>query len=71
MFNTDISGVISFADHTRTRVKTTNTGSLFRRNCDLTLREGANEKERIDRLRCRNGNPEILLSIQENAPAEL
>lgn len=63
--------MISFTDFTRTRVKTTNRGSLFRLNCDLTLREGASEKELIDQLRCRNGNQEIMLSIQENAPAEL
>ena len=31
---------------------------------DLTLREGANEKELIDQLRCRNGNLEIMLSMQ-------
>ena len=58
-------------DCTLTRVKTTNMGSLFRLNYDLTLREGANEKELIDQLRCRNGNLEITLSIQESAPAEL
>ena len=58
-------------DYTLTRVKTTNMGSLFRLSYDLTLREGANEKELIDQLRCRNGNLEIMLSMQESAPAEL
>lgn len=58
-------------DYTLTRVKTTNMGSLFRLNYDLTLREGAKEKELIDQLRCRNGNLEIMLSMQESAPAEL
>lgn len=58
-------------DYTLTRVKTTNMGSLFRLSYDLTLREGASEKELIDQLRCRNGNLEIMLSIQESAPAEL
>lgn len=58
-------------DYTLTRVKTTNMGSMFRLSYDLTLREGANEKELIDHLRCRNGNLEIMLSMQESAPAEL
>ena len=30
-----------------------------------------NEKELIDQLRCRNGNLEIMLAMQESAPAEL
>lgn len=58
-------------DYTLTRVKTTNMGSLFRLSYDLTLREGASEKELIDHLRCRNGNLEIMLSMQESAPTEL
>lgn len=58
------------ADHTLTRVKTTNMGSLFRLTYDLTLREDVSEKELIDQLRCRNGNLEIMLSCQESAPAE-
>ena len=58
-------------DYTLTRVKTTNMGSMFRLNYDLTLREGISEKELIDQLRCRNGNLEIMLAMQENAPAEL
>ena len=58
-------------DYTLTRVKTTNMGSLFRLSYDLTLREGASEKELIDQLRCRNGNLEIMLSMQESAPTEL
>lgn len=58
-------------DYTLTRVKTTNMGSMFRLSYDLTLREGISEKELIDQLRCRNGNLEIMLSMQESAPAEL
>ena len=58
-------------DYTLTRVKTTNMGSMFRLSYDLTLREGASEKELIDQLRCRNGNLEIMLSMQESAPTEL
>ena len=73
----DYSGVFdeilnTFAsEYTLTRVKTTNMGSLFRLTYDLTLRENVSEKELIDQLRCRNGNLEIMLSCQENAPAEL
>lgn len=75
--NLDYSGVFdeilnTFAsEYTLTRVKTTNMGSLFRLTYDLTLRENVSEKELIDQLRCRNGNLEIMLSCQENAPAEL
>lgn len=58
-------------EYTLIRVKTTNMGSLFRLTYDLTLRSDASEKELIDQLRCRNGNLEIMLSIQESAPAEL
>lgn len=54
-----------------TRVKTTNMGSLFRLTYNLTLKPGANEKEMIDKLRCRNGNLEIMVSPQETAVAEL
>ncbi len=53
------------------RVKTTNMGSMFRLTYDITLTEGANEKELIDRIRCRNGNLEVSLSRQETAAAEL
>lgn len=75
--NLDYSGVFDeilgeFArEYTLTRVKTTNMGSLFRLTYDLTLRENVSEKELIDRLRCRNGNLEIMLSCQENPVAEL
>ena len=53
------------------RVKTTNMGSMFRLTYSIILKENTVEKEMIDALRCRNGNLEISLSIQENAPAEL
>lgn len=53
------------------RVKTTNMGSLFRLTYNMTLRNGANEKEMIDELRCRNGNLEITVSRQDTAAAEL
>lgn len=58
-------------DYELIRVKTTNMGSLFRLTYDLTMKKGANEKEMIDKLRCRNGNLEITVSKQETAVAEL
>lgn len=53
------------------RVKTTNMGSMFQLTYQLTLKAAANEKEMIDKLRCRNGNLEIAVSRQETAVAEL
>ena len=53
------------------QVKTTNMGSLFRLTYALTLRVPGCEKELIDKLRCRNGNLEIVLSAQENTASEL
>lgn len=53
------------------RVKTTNMGSMFRLTYNLTLKDGAKEKEMIDKLRCRNGNLEITVSKQETTVVEL
>lgn len=57
--------------HTLVSVKTTNMGSLFRLTYQITLRDPAREKEMIDKLRCRNGNLEIMVSAQETTVAEL
>ncbi len=54
-----------------TQVKTTNMGSLFRLTYNLTLRRADQEKELIDKLRCRNGNLEITVSKQETVIGEL
>lgn len=54
-----------------TMVKTTNMGSLFRLTYNLTLNDAAQEKEMIDKLRCRNGNLEISISNQESTFGEL
>lgn len=54
-----------------TQVKTTNMGSLFRLTYNLTLRSLEQEKELIDKLRCRNGNLEITISKQETVIGEL
>lgn len=58
-------------EHILTRVKTTNMGSMFRLTYDIALKDGAKEKEMIDKLRCRNGNLEITSSLQEASHAEL
>lgn len=54
-----------------TNVKTTNMGSLFKLTYQVVLKDVAQEKEFIDKLRCRNGNLEISMSIQETNPMEL
>ena len=53
------------------RVKTTNMGSMFRLTYNLVMKSAANEKEMIDKLRCRNGNLEITVSKQETTVMEL
>lgn len=57
--------------HELTMVKTTNMGSLFRLTYNLTLKTDSKEKELIDKLRCRNGNLEISISVQETMIGEL
>ncbi len=75
--NLDYSGVFDdlFAEYTSkhclTNVKTTNMGSLFKLTYNLTLKDSSAEKEFIDKLRCRNGNLEISLSLQETRDGEL
>lgn len=54
-----------------TNVKTTNMGSMFRLTYDVVLKDGAKEKEMIDKLRCRNGNLEINVSKQSTIKMEL
>ena len=73
----DYTGVFDdiFEKHTTScqlmRVKTTNMGSLFRLTYHLTLRTAAGEKAMIDALRCRNGNLEISVSMQDSTAMEL
>uniref|UniRef100_UPI003593DF5F DUF4956 domain-containing protein n=1 Tax=Herbivorax sp. ANBcel31 TaxID=3069754 RepID=UPI003593DF5F len=45
------------------RVKTTDLGTLFELAYVVTMKEDANEKEFLDELRCRNGNLNIVLSM--------
>ena len=42
------------------RVKTTNLGSLFQLHYDIILKDELKEKEFIDKIRCRNGNLDII-----------
>lgn len=53
------------------RVKTTNMGSMFRLSYNVILKDISKEKEMIDKIRCRNGNLEIVVSKQETIAAEL
>lgn len=53
------------------RVKTTNMGSLFRLTYHIRMKDAATEKEMIDAIRCRNGNLEVSLCVQETAAMEL
>lgn len=46
-------------------VKTTNMGSMFRIHYNIILKNSSEEKEFIDALRTRNGNLEIIISMQE------
>ncbi len=52
-------------------VKTSNMGSLFKLTYRVELQADASEKELIDKLRCRNGNLEIVLSKRETPAGEL
>ena len=73
----DYTGVFEevFEDYTSkcelTAVKTTNMGSMFRLTYDVTLCDPSEEKELIDKLRCRNGNLEITVSRQSTLNTEL
>lgn len=57
--------------HELMQVKTTNMGSLFKLTYRLVLKDAGEEKELIDKLRCRNGNLEISVSHQETGICEL
>ena len=52
-------------------VKTTNMGSLFKLTYQVEMKEDVSEKEFIDKLRCRNGNLEIVLAKAAMAGGEL
>lgn len=58
-------------EHSLSRVKTTNMGSMFRLTYNITLKDTYREKEMIDMIRCRNGNLEISVSSQDTTVSEL
>jgi hypothetical protein len=64
--NLEYSGLFDdlFAQYTSfkklKRVKTTNLGSLFQLHYDIILKDELKEKEFIDKIRCRNGNLDII-----------
>ena len=47
------------------KVRTTNMGSLFELTYNIAVKKDADENEFIDELRCRNGNLNILIGIDE------
>lgn len=53
------------------KVKSTNMGSMFKLTYNVELRDVTREKEMIDKIRCRNGNLEIVVSRQETTVSEL
>jgi len=52
-------------------VKTTNMGSLFKLTYQVELKEDVSEKDFIDKLRCRNGNLEIVMARRETVVGDL
>lgn len=52
-------------------VKTSNMGSLFKLTYNVTLKDKEKEKEFIDKLRCKNGNLEISIAMQDTDGFEL
>lgn len=64
-----------FSEYTKSndliRVKSTNMGSMFKLTYNVELRDALREKEMLDKLRCRNGNLEIVVAKQESTSMEL
>lgn len=55
----------------RTRIKTTNLGSLYKLYFKVALKNPAQSREFIDELRCRNGNLEISITEDSDRGEEL
>ena len=53
------------------RVKTTSLGSLFKLTYHIRLKSADEEKALIDAIRCRNGNLEVSVGVQEGSSGEL
>lgn len=69
VFN-DIFAEYTVNNHLK-RVKTTNMGSLYQLTYSLKLKAQTDEKEFIDKLRCRNGNLEITCNYAPTVSEEL
>ncbi len=52
-------------------VKTSNMGSLYKLNYQITMKNAMLEKEFIDAIRCRNGNLEVSIASDINLNTEL
>lgn len=52
-------------------VKTSNMGSFFKLNYEIEPNDPVKEKELIDKLRCRNGNLDIMITTQSSNSSEL
>ena len=59
------------ASNSLVKVKSTNMGSMFKLTYNIELRDVTREKEMIDKIRCRNGNLEIVVTRQETTVTEL
>jgi hypothetical protein len=53
------------------RIKTADLGSLYELCYGVTVKDGVNEKDFIDELRCRNGNLNITLILEPQENSEL
>lgn len=53
------------------KIKTTEFGSLFEITYDITLKNMADTKSFIDKLRCKNGNLNVVLSMRETSERAL
>ncbi|MHC1694184.1 MAG: DUF4956 domain-containing protein [Eubacteriales bacterium] len=49
------------------KIKTSNLGTLFELTYSVSLKQGADEKDFIDQLRCRNGNLNISLLLSDQS----
>lgn len=58
-------------NHEMIKVKTTNMGTLFELYYDVVMKNGSSEKDFIDAIRCRNGNLNIQLGIDEGNNQQL
>ncbi len=71
--NLDYAGLFDdlFSEYTELsqlkKVRTTNMGSLFQLHYNIILKNEGKEKEFIDKLRCRNGNLDIICGHMSNS----